>query len=127
MVNKLLHVEDAERVKFDFCEIGMKIILQNSVLLVKKRTSAVTNSKRLAKALLQRQCPGVHIPANTMGGRIKQCEVYPHAFCELVCREVLFERTEDDRDITGEMNFLNELYGDKASTTMSPAKASTIR
>ena len=44
-----------------------------------------------------------------MGGRIKQCEVCPDAFCELVCSEVLSERTEDDRDITAEMHFLVSL------------------
>ena len=86
LVSKLLHVEDAERVNFDFCQIGMEITVQDTVLPVKKRTSVVTNSKRLAKALLQRQCPGVHTHADIIGGRIKQCEVYPDAFCELVCR-----------------------------------------
>ena len=84
----------------------MEITVQDTVLPVKKRTSVVTNSKGLAKALLQRQCPGTHTHANTMGGRIKQCEVYPDAFCELVCGEVLPERAEDNRDITAEMNFL---------------------
>ena len=76
---------------------------------VKKRTSVVTNSSKLAKALLRRQCLGIHEHANTMGGLIKQCEVYPDAFYELVCREVLSERVEDDRDIANEMNFLMSL------------------
>ena len=49
-----------------------------------------------------------------MGGRIKQCEVYPDMFCELVCRETLSERDEanggvDDRDATAEINFLMSL------------------
>ena len=45
----------------------------------------------------------------TMSGRIKQCEVYPEAFCELVCKEVLSERTMDSRDVTAEGNFLMSL------------------
>ena len=109
VVNKLLHVEIAERVNFDFCQIAMEINVQGTMQPVKKRTSVVTNSSRLAKALLQRQCPGFFEHANTMGGRIKQCEVYPDSFCELVCREVLSERTEDDRDITAEMIVLMSL------------------
>ena len=80
LANKLLHVKDAERVNFDFCKIEMEITVQDAVLPVQKRTSVVSNSKRLAKAPLQRQCPGVHTHANTMGGCIKQCEVYPDAF-----------------------------------------------
>ena len=44
-----------------------------------------------------------------MGGRIKQCEIYPDTFCELVCREVLSERIEDSRDVTSEVNFLMSL------------------
>ena len=111
LVNKALRVDDAERVNFDFCSVGMTIAVQGAVLPVKKRTSVVINFCRLTRALRQRQCPGLHAHANTMGGRIKQCEVYPDMFCEPVCREVLSERTEadcgvDDRDITAEMNFL---------------------
>ena len=72
LVNKLLHVENAERVNFDFCQLGMAITVQDVELPVKKCTSVVTNSSRLAKALLQRQCSGLPTHADTMGGRIKQ-------------------------------------------------------
>ena len=92
LVNKLLHVDSAERINFDFCQLGMEITVQDAVMPVKKRTSVATNSKQLARALLQRQFPGTHTHANTIGGRIKQCEVYPDTSCELVCREVLSER-----------------------------------
>ena len=60
LVNKLLHVENAERINIDFCQLGMEIAVQNAVLPVKKRTSVVTNSRRLAKALPQQHCPGLH-------------------------------------------------------------------
>ena len=34
-----------------------------------------------------------------MGGKIKQCEIYPDMFCELVCGEVLTERAELDNSV----------------------------
>ena len=39
LVNKLLHVENAERVNFDFCKMGMEINVQGTMLPVKKRTA----------------------------------------------------------------------------------------
>ena len=49
-------------------------------------------------------------------------------FCELVCREVLSERTEadggvDDRDVTAEMNFLMSLETMSVGALDSPHKA----
>ena len=70
LVNKLPYIHNAERVNFDFCQVGMTITVQDAVLPVKKRTSVVTNSSKLARALRQRQCPGLHAHANTMGGKI---------------------------------------------------------
>ena len=61
---------------------------------VKKRTSVVTNSVTLATELKRRQCKGDHVHANTFGGRIKQCEIYPEEFCELICRTVSSETVE---------------------------------
>ena len=54
LVNKLLHVDNAERRNFDFCKLGIAINVQGAELPVKKRTSVVTNFTRSAKALLQR-------------------------------------------------------------------------
>ena len=59
---------------------------------VKTRTSVVTNSVKLAAELKQRQCKGDHVHANTFCGRIKQCEIYPEEFCELICRAVSSEK-----------------------------------
>ena len=148
LVNKLLHVDSAERVNFDFCQVSMTIIVQDAALLVKKRTSIVTNFSKLARALRQRQCPGLHAHANTMGGKIKQCEIYPDMFCELVCGEVLTERAELDNcvvsgpvgqcgpvghsgpvghgkqpsydDVTAEMNFLMSLEAMSVGALDSP-------
>ena len=60
---------------------------------MKKRASVVTNSKRLADALRQKQCTADSEHANTMGGKAEQCQVYPDDFCELVCREVKAEKS----------------------------------
>ena len=63
-----------------------------------------------------------------MGGRIKQCEVYPDMFCELVCRETVSERDKanggvDDRDVTAEMNFLMSLEAMSLGALDSPHDA----
>ena len=47
LVSKLLHV--------DFCQIGMEIMVQKTVLPLKKRTSVVPNCSKLAKAPPRRQ------------------------------------------------------------------------
>ena len=94
LMNELLSLANAERVTFDFCTLGMKIEEGEGLGLkpVKKRTSVVTNSVTLATELKRRQCKGDHVHANTFGGRIKQCEIYPEEFCELICRTVSSER-----------------------------------
>ena len=60
-----------------------------------------------------------------MGARIEQCEVYPEAFCELVCREVLTERAEasdgaNDRHVTAEINVLMSLEAMSVGALSSP-------
>ena len=46
LIKKLLNVDNAERVSFDFCKLGMAIAVQDEELPFKKRTSVVTNSSR---------------------------------------------------------------------------------
>ena len=89
-MNELLILANAERVNFDFCTLGMKIEEWDGLGFkpVKNRTSVVTNSVKFATELLQRQCKGDHVHANTLGGRIKQCEIYPEEFCDFLCRAV---------------------------------------
>ena len=96
LMNKLLNVKDAQRVTFDFCDLGMQIEVDGEMMAVRKRTSIVTNSVELAEALRSRQRRGDHEHANTLGGRIKQCQVYPPEFCELVCRTVLEARDRQE-------------------------------
>ena len=67
LVNKLLDVDNAERVNFDICKVGMTIAVQGAVLPVKKRTSVVTNSSRLTRALRQCQWPGASRPCKHDG------------------------------------------------------------
>ena len=116
LVNQLLFLDSAERVNFDFCALGMTIKENDMPTPVRKRTSVVTNSKRLSQALKRKQCTGDHTHANTMGGKIKQCQVYPPAFCELVCREVSAERSQGGThinaiDATLEINALMSVCG----------------
>ena len=91
LVNQLLFLDGAERVNFDFCALGMTIEENGMPTPVKKRTSVVANSKMLIQALRMKQCKGDHTHANTMGGKIKQCQVYPPAFCSLLQAHVYRE------------------------------------
>ena len=38
LVNKFLHVDSAERINFDFCQVGMSITAEVSDMPVEKRT-----------------------------------------------------------------------------------------
>ena len=39
----------------------------------------------LAEILRQAQCSGAHRHEQLVGGKAKQCEVYPEKFAELIC------------------------------------------
>ena len=91
LMNKLLTPANAERVNFDFCTMGMTIEQDGVQTPVKKRTSVITNSVELIKKLKEHQCDGSHAHADTMGGKIKQCQVYPEEFCKIVIESVLGE------------------------------------
>ena len=69
LTTELLSLASAERVTFDFCILGMKIEEGDGLGLkpVKKRTSVVMNSVKLAAELKQRQYKGDHVHANTLG------------------------------------------------------------
>ena len=43
----------------------------------KKRTAVMTNSKHLAETLRLAQCDKSHSHVQLVGGKAKQCEVYP--------------------------------------------------
>ena len=105
LMNKLLMTHGARRVTFDFCDLGMKIEENGEWIHVKKPTSVVTNSEELATALEKRRCRGDHAHANTMGGKIKQCQEYPPEFCELVVRTVMEARDKKEGS-TRKLNFI---------------------
>ena len=92
IMNELLMIKGSERVNFDFCALGMKIDVDGVPTPVKKRTSVVTNSPTLARELKKKQCMADHEHANTLGGKIKQCEIYPEEFCEFVCKAVMSDK-----------------------------------
>ena len=92
IMNELLMIKGSERVNFDFCALGMKIDVDGVPTPVKKRTSVVTNSQTLARELKKKQCMADHEHANTLGGKIKQCEIYPEEFCEFVCKAVMSDK-----------------------------------
>ena len=72
LVNQLLFLDSAERVNFDFCALGMTIKENGMPTPVRKRTSVVTNSKRLSQALKRKQCTGDYIITCQHNGRQDQ-------------------------------------------------------
>ena len=70
---------------FDFCKLGMEIVgPDGSKARAKKRTSVMTNSRHLADVLRQAQRNGTHRHEHLVGGKAKQCEVYPEKFARLI-------------------------------------------
>ena len=54
----------------------------------KKRTAVMTNSKHLAETLRLAQCDKSHSHVQLVGGKAKQCEVYPEKFAQLICESI---------------------------------------
>ena len=88
----------------DMCAYGMRITDKNGNALVEKSTQFLTNAPEVCKRISQR-CSNrkesggslitplkrlqpklhQHRHADVMGGGVKQCQVYPKAFCQAVC------------------------------------------
>ena len=94
MMQEMLSKEGVYLTKFDFCQLDMKVLDEKGVKTsAKKRTAVMTNSKHLAEILRQAQCDGSHRHEQLVGGKAKQCEIYPERFDQLICtiikREIL--------------------------------------
>ena len=76
--------EGVHKVNFDFCEAGMEI----DGTPVKKRTRIMTNSTALHMILRHAQCRGDHEHADTLDGKVSECQVYPRKFCMMVCQAI---------------------------------------
>ena len=86
MMQEMLGKEGVFLSKFDFCQLGMEVLgADGGKVSAKKRTSVMTNSRHLAEILRQAQCSGAHRHEQLVGGKAKQCEVYPEKFAELIC------------------------------------------
>ena len=78
MMQEMLGKEGVFLSKFDFCQLGMEApSADGGRASAKKRTSVMTNSRHLAEILRQAQCDGSHKHEQLVGGKAKQCEVYP--------------------------------------------------
>ena len=75
-VQQCLKLPGAMLVTTDLCNFGMMIQDMHGPGLVKKPTKFMTNSVHIAKWLDVR-CQGGHRHVQLIGGRAKQCEVYP--------------------------------------------------
>ena len=85
----------------DMCAYGMKITDEDGESLVEKKTKVMSNSDEILKRL-ERKCTnkdGItekHRHADTTGGEIKLCQVYPGQFCRAVCEGVTAQKKLDD-------------------------------
>ena len=91
IMSELLLLERSERVSFDFFALGMEIEVEGVLKPAETRTSVVTNPPKFIRAFKEQQCKADCKHANTFG--IKRCEISPEAFCELVCKAVMNEKS----------------------------------
>jgi hypothetical protein len=89
MMFYMLSREGVFLAKFDFCQVGM-VVSKGSGKEgnAKKRTAVMTNSKHLAETLRLAQCDKSHSHVQLVGGKAKQCEVYPEKFAQLICESI---------------------------------------
>ena len=86
MTHEMLGREGVHLSTFGFRQLGMEVVgPDGSKARAKKRASVMTNSRHLADVLRQAQCDGIHRHEQLVGGKAKQCEVYPEKFARLIC------------------------------------------
>ena len=89
MMRQMLSLPGVMTAKFDFCQLGMKTTdEQGAPAAAKKRTTIMTNSPNIGEVLRQAQCTGAHKHEPLVGGKAKQCEVYPDKFVDLLCQGI---------------------------------------
>ena len=85
MIQQVMGLEGVYASKFDFCQLGMETRGEDGLPApAKKRTTVLTNSANLAEVLRRAQCQGLHKHQHLIGGRAKNCQVYPKQFVELI-------------------------------------------
>ena len=89
MMTDMLSREGVFLAKFDFCQLGMVASKGSGGKgSAKKRTAVMTNSKHVAETLRLAQCDKSHSHVQLVGGKAKQCEVYPEKFAQLICESI---------------------------------------
>ena len=89
MMQQMLNLEGITTAKFDFCQLGMETMGRSGeAMAAKKRTTVMTNSPNVSEVLRQAQLAGKHSHKQLVGGKAKNCEVYPDTVVELVCEGI---------------------------------------
>ncbi len=84
----------------DMCAYGMKITDQHGEALAEKKTRVMSNSAEVLKRL-NKKCSNrnghetKHRHADTTGGKVKLCQVYPRAFCRAICEGIAAQKRLD--------------------------------
>ena len=85
IIRDVMKLDNTVVVEFDFCYYDMTIGRFGDKHLVKKRTSIMTNSRRIAQRFRRAQCSKEHEHSHLINYKAKACEVYPPKFCQDVC------------------------------------------
>ena len=89
MVRQMLNLQGIMTAKFDFCKLGMETKdAQGVPAAAKKRATIMTNSPIIDEVLRQAPCTGAPKHEHLVGGKAKQCEVYPNKFVEWLCQVI---------------------------------------
>ena len=83
----------------DMCAYGMTLVDKHGEARPEKRTKLMSNSPEVIKRV-SKQCTNKgkdashekHRHADLTGGYVKQCQVYPKAFCQAVCEGVAAQK-----------------------------------
>jgi len=84
--------QGVDKVSFDFCALGMQIKDKDGKLGPSlKKTSVLTNSKRISALLSKAKCKGKHQHVVLEGGKTAAAQIYPEIFCDAVCHGMKME------------------------------------
>lgn len=85
VIREVMKIENTVLIDFDFCHYGMATEGDQGNALVKKRTTLMTNSTRIAQRIKRAQCSKDHEHAHLINFKAKACEIYPERFCKDIC------------------------------------------
>ena len=88
---ELIAAPGIEITTVDMCAFGMKSEDTLGESLVRKSTKILSNSEEIIKSI-SRRCDGSHRHIQMIGGKAKNAQIYPRAFCQAVCEGIASQK-----------------------------------